>query len=153
YPGVPSLDILGNVIPYIGSEEEKMEIETRKILGRFTGASVELADFAVSAQCNRVAVEDGHTESVSVQLRQKTTVAEIVEVLEALGGPPQQLRLPTAPEKPVVVCPEKDRPQPRFDVNYAAGMAALVGRVRPCPVLDFKFTVLGHNTVRGAAGA
>jgi aspartate-semialdehyde dehydrogenase len=153
YPGVPSLDILGNVIPYIGSEEEKMELETRKILGRFTGTSVELADFAVSAQCNRVAVEDGHTESVSVKLRQRTSADEIIELLEAFDGPPQKLGLPTAPEKPVVICREKDRPQPRFDVNHASGMAALVGRVRPCPVLDFKFTVLGHNTVRGAAGA
>jgi aspartate-semialdehyde dehydrogenase len=153
YPGVPSLDILGNVIPYIGGEEEKMEIETRKILGRFNGAEVELADFSVSAQCNRVAVEDGHTESVSVQFKSKTSAGEIIEVLRTFSGPPQTLRLPSAPERPVVVIEAQDRPQPRFDVNHSNGMAALVGRIRACPVLDFKFTVLGHNTIRGAAGA
>ena len=153
YPGVPSLDILGNVIPYIGGEEEKMEIETRKILGRFNGKTVELADFPVSAQCNRVAVEDGHTESVSVKLGRATSAREIAELLESFTGPPQALRLPTAPERPIVVCAAQDRPQPRFDVDHSGGMAALVGRIRPCPVLDFKFTVLGHNTIRGAAGA
>src|SRR5213594_315845 len=153
YPGVPSLDILGNVIPYIGGEEEKMEIETRKILGRFNGSAVELADFQVSAQCNRVAVEDGHTESVSVKLGERTSAREIADLLESFTGPPQALRLPTAPERPIVVCAAQDRPQPRFDVDHSGGMAALVGRIRPCPVLDFKFTVLGHNTIRGAAGA
>jgi aspartate-semialdehyde dehydrogenase len=153
YPGVPSLDILGNVIPYIGGEEEKMEIETRKILGRFNGREVELADFSVSAQCNRVAVEDGHTESVSVKLKSKTSPGEIAQVLRTFSGPPQALRLPSAPERPIVVIEAQDRPQPRFDVNHSNGMAALVGRIRACPVLDFKFTVLGHNTIRGAAGA
>jgi aspartate-semialdehyde dehydrogenase len=153
YPGVPSLDILGNVIPYIGGEEEKMEIETRKILGRFDGQRIELADFAVSAHCNRVAVEDGHTESVSVKLGRSTSAAEIAALLESFTGPPQKLGLPTAPEHPIIVCKAQDRPQPRFDVEQAGGMAALVGRLRPCPLLDFKFTVLGHNTIRGAAGA
>ena len=153
YPGVPSLDILGNVIPYIGGEEEKMEIETRKILGRFNGSAVELADFQVSAQCNRVAVEDGHTESVSVKLGERTTIEEIAQLLRNFSGPPQELRLPSAPERPIVVMGAEDRPQPRFDVNHSNGMAALVGRIRRCPVLDFKFTVLGHNTIRGAAGA
>jgi aspartate-semialdehyde dehydrogenase len=153
YPGVPSLDILGNVIPHIGGEEEKMEIETRKILGHFNGQTVVLADFAVSAQCNRVPVEDGHTESVSVKLRHKTTVEEIGALWDSFTGPPQRLKLPSAPERPILVMKALDRPQPRFDVNLFHGMAALVGRIRPCPVLDFKFTVLGHNTVRGAAGA
>ncbi len=153
YPGVPSLDILGNVIPYIGGEEEKMEIETRKILGRFNGSEVELADFAVSAQCNRVAVEDGHTESVSVKLARKTSLQEIADVLSSFSGPPQALGLPSAPERPLVVMRAQDRPQPRFDVNHSHGMATLVGRIRPCSVLDYKFTVLGHNTIRGAAGA
>jgi aspartate-semialdehyde dehydrogenase len=153
YPGVPSLDILGNVIPYIGGEEEKMEIETRKILGRFNGHSIDLADFAVSAQCNRVAVEDGHTESVSIKLGRKTTAQEIAELLAVFSGPPQQLQLPSAPDRPLLVMTAQDRPQPRFDVNLQHGMAALVGRIRSCPVLDFKFTVLGHNTIRGAAGA
>ncbi len=153
YPGVASLDILGNVIPHIGGEEEKMEIETRKILGRFNGRSVDLADFAVSAQCNRVPVEDGHTESVSVKLARPVAAADIVTLLRDFSGPPQSLKLPSAPERPIIVMDENDRPQPRFDVNRAHGMATLVGRVRSCPVLDFKFTVLGHNTIRGAAGA
>src|SRR5262245_35035706 len=104
YPGVPSLDILGNVIPYIGGEEEKMEIETRKILGRFDGQRIELADFAVSAQCNRVAVEDGHTESVSVKLGRSTNAEEVAAVLDGFTGPPQRLGLPTAPEHPIIVC-------------------------------------------------
>jgi len=153
YPGVPSLDILGNVIPFIGGEEEKMEVETRKILGRFNGSSVDFADFAVSAQCNRVPVEDGHTESVSVRLRSRTTAGEMVELMKQYSGPPQRLGLPSAPERPLVVMEAQDRPQPRFDVNHSKGMATLIGRIRECSVLDFKFTILGHNTVRGAAGA
>ncbi len=153
YPGVPSLDILGNVIPYIGGEEEKMEIETRKILGRFNGSGIDLADFPVSAQCNRVAVEDGHTESVSVKFARRTTPQEISDVLKRFSGPPQELGLPSAPPRPILVADEPDRPQPRFDVNRSNGMATIVGRIRPCPVLDYKFTVLGHNTIRGAAGA
>jgi aspartate-semialdehyde dehydrogenase len=153
YPGVPSLDILGNVIPYIGGEEEKMEIETRKILGHFNGTAVDLADFPVSAQCNRVAVEDGHTESVSVKLSRKTRPQDIAESLRSFSGPPQEMKLPSAPERPIIVMEEQDRPQPRFDVNRFRGMATLVGRIRPCSILDYKFTVLGHNTIRGAAGA
>ncbi len=153
YPGVPSLDILGNVIPYIGGEEEKMEIETRKILGRFNGTTIELAAFPVSAQCNRVPVEDGHTESVSVKLGRKAAPEEVAEVLRAFCGPPQELKLPSAPEKPIIVMDAQDRPQPRFDVNRSYGMATLVGRIRRCSIFDCKFTVLGHNTVRGAAGA
>jgi aspartate-semialdehyde dehydrogenase len=153
YPGVPSLDILGNVIPFIGGEEEKVEIETRKILGAFNGKAIDLASFAVSAQCNRVAVEDGHTESVSVKLSRKTTAAEIADLLKNYSGVPQKLQLPSAPEKPFIVMEAQDRPQPRFDVNRSNGMATFVGRIRPCSILDFKFTLMGHNTVRGAAGA
>lgn len=153
YPGVPSLDIMGNVIPYIGGEEEKVEIETRKILGTFNGKSVDLADFAVSAQCNRVAVEDGHTESVSVKLARKTSAAEIADLLRSFSGLPQQLNLPSAPKQPYIVMEAQDRPQPRFDANRENGMATLIGRIRPCSILDFKFTLMGHNTVRGAAGA
>ena len=153
YPGLPSLDILGNVIPYIGGEEEKMEVETRKILGRFNGNEIELADFPVSAQCNRVAVEDGHTESVAVKLKKTTTVEEVSKVLHEFTGPPQELKLPTAPARPIEVVMAPDRPQPRFDVHSFAGMSALVGRIRSCPILDYRFTVLGHNTIRGAAGA
>jgi aspartate-semialdehyde dehydrogenase len=153
YPGVPSLDILGNVIPFIAGEEEKVEIETRKILGKFSGQAVELADFPVSAQCNRVAVEDGHTESVSVKLSRKTSVEEIADLLRGFSGLPQKLQLPSAPENPFIVMEAPDRPQPRFDVNRSNGMATLVGRIRPCSILDYKFTLLGHNTIRGAAGA
>jgi len=153
YPGVPSLDILGNVIPFIGGEEEKVEIETRKILGAFNGKTIDLADFPVSAQCNRVAVEDGHTESVSVKLARKTSAQEIAELLRNYSGVPQKLRLPSAPEEPFIIMEAQDRPQPRFDVNRANGMATLVGRIRPCSIFDFKFTLMGHNTVRGAAGA
>jgi aspartate-semialdehyde dehydrogenase len=153
YPGVPSLDILGNVIPYISGEEEKVEIETRKILGTFNGKTIDLAEFPVSAQCNRVAVEDGHTESVSIKLARKTTVDEIGDLLRNYVGVPQQLKLPTAPEKPYIVMDALDRPQPRFDVNRGNGMATCVGRIRPCSIFDFKLTLMGHNTVRGAAGA
>jgi aspartate-semialdehyde dehydrogenase len=153
YPGVPSLDILGNVIPFISGEEEKVEIETRKILGTFNGQSIDLADFAVSAQCNRVPVEDGHTESVSVKLARKTTAAAIADLLQNFSGVPQQLRLPSAPDRPFMIMKAPDRPQPRFDVNVSKGMATLVGRIRPCSILDFKFTLMGHNTIRGAAGA
>jgi aspartate-semialdehyde dehydrogenase len=153
YPGVSSLDILGNVIPYIGGEEEKVEIETRKILGIFNGKNIDLAAFPVSAQCNRVPVEDGHTESVSIKLARKTTAAEIADLLRNYAGLPQQLKLPSAPERPFLVMDAPDRPQPRFDVNRSKGMATLVGRIRPCSILDFKFTLMGHNTVRGAAGA
>ncbi len=153
YPGVPSLDILGNVIPYIGGEEEKVENETRKILGTFNGRSIDPADFQVSAQCNRVAVEDGHTESVSIKLANKATAAEIARLLRDYEGVPQKLRLPSAPERPYLVMDAQDRPQPRFDVNRCNGMATCVGRIRPCSILDFKLTLMGHNTVRGAAGA
>lgn len=153
YPGVPSLDIMGNVIPYIGGEEEKVEIETRKILGTFDGKRIALADFAVSAQCNRVAVEDGHTESVSIKLARKTSAAEIADLLRNFSGLPQQLNLPSAPKQPYLVMEAQDRPQPRFDVNRENGMATLIGRIRPCSILDYKFTLMGHNTVRGAAGA
>jgi len=153
YPGVASLDILGNVIPFIGGEEEKMEIETRKILGTLAGERVELADFAISAQTNRVAVEDGHTECVSVKFKKSTSVEALKECLQSFRGLPQELKLPSAPPQPILVMDEIDRPQPRRDVMAANGMATLVGRIRPCPILDFRFVILGHNTIRGAAGA
>ncbi len=153
YPGVASLDILGNVIPYIAKEEEKMEEETLKLLGRLNGSKVEPAAFSMSAQCNRVAVEDGHTESVSVQLKEKAAAEEIISAWNDFRSEPQQLRSPSAPEQPVVYLGAPDRPQPRFDVDCGAGMITSVGRLRPCGVLDWKFTVLSHNTIRGAAGA
>jgi aspartate-semialdehyde dehydrogenase len=153
YPGVPSLDILGNVIPYIAKEEEKMEEETQKMLGTLNGSRVDPAPFAMSAQCNRVAVEDGHTESVAVRLKKKAQPEEIIAAWNDFRAEPQQLRLPSAPEQPVVYMTAPDRPQPRFDVDLGAGMTTAVGRLRPCNVLDWKFTVLSHNTIRGAAGA
>ena len=152
YPGVASLDILGNVIPYIPKEEEKME-ETRKLLGRLNGAGVIPADFGMSAHCNRVAVEDGHTESVSVQLQKKPRAEEIIAAWNEFRSVPQELKLPSAPEQPVRYTESADRPQPRFDVEAGNGMTATVGRLRPCGVLDWKCTVLSHNTIRGAAGA
>ena len=153
YPGVPSLDILGNVVPYIAKEEEKMEEETQKLLGTLNGARVDPAPFAMSAQCNRVAVEDGHTESVAIRLKQKARPEEIIAAWNDFRAEPQQLRLPSAPAQPVLYMTAADRPQPRFDVDLGAGMTTAVGRLRKCNVLDWKFTVLSHNTIRGAAGA
>ena len=153
YPGIASLDILGNVIPYIAKEEEKMEEETRKLLGTLNGSGINLAPFKMSAQCNRVAVEDGHTESVSVKFKKKAQAAEILEAWAQFSGIPQQRQFPTAPEIPVRYLDATDRPQPRFDVEFGGGMTTTVGRLRPCAVLDWKFTVLSHNTIRGAAGA
>jgi aspartate-semialdehyde dehydrogenase len=153
YPGVASLDILGNVIPFIRNEEEKMEEETLKLLGQLNGTKVVPATFAMSAQCNRVAVEDGHTESVSVRLKTKAKPEEITKAWNEYRSEPQELKLPSAPERPVMYLEASDRPQPRFDVDLGAGMTSAVGRLRPCGVLDWKFTVLSHNTIRGAAGA
>jgi len=153
YPGVASLDILGNVIPFIKNEEEKMEEETKKLLGQVNGSKVIPGGFAMSAQCNRVAVEDGHTESISIRLKKKATAEEIIAAWTTYRAEPQELKLPSAPEKPVIYVTASDRPQPRFDVDTGAGMTTVVGRLRPCSVLDWKFTVLSHNTIRGAAGA
>jgi len=156
YPGVPSMDILGNVVPYIGSEEEKMEAETLKLLGRLEGHSVVPLAAKVSAHCNRVAVEDGHTESVSIKLGKKLGRAVTQdEILAAWAefNPLAGQGLPMAPNQPVEWAPQSDRPQPRLDRNRGRGMAVTVGRLRPCNVLDWKFTVLSHNTIRGAAGA
>ena len=153
YPGVASLDILGNVIPFIKNEEEKMEEETRKLLGQINGSKIIPGDFVMSAQCNRVPVEDGHTESISIRLRKKAKAEEIIAAWNNYRAEPQELKLPSAPERPVVYLEANDRPQPRFDVDLGAGMTTAVGRLRPCSVLDWKFTVLSHNTIRGAAGA
>jgi aspartate-semialdehyde dehydrogenase len=155
YPGVASLDIMGNVIPYIGSEEEKMERETRKMLGSLNGRGVIPAKFAMSAQCNRVSVEDGHTESVSVAFSAKPSAEEMQAAWKDSGETSaiRGLGLPSAPKQPVIYDERVDRPQPRLDIHREAGMATIVGRLRPCGVLDWKFTVLSHNTIRGAAGA
>jgi len=153
YPGVASLDILGNVIPFIKNEEEKMEEETKKLLGKLNSHSVIDADFGMTAHCNRVAVEDGHTESISVKLRTKATAEEVLAALEGFHSKPHELGCPLAPEHPLVYDAAPDRPQPRFDLDRGKGMTVSVGRLRPCGLLDYKFTVLSHNTIRGAAGA
>ncbi len=153
YPGVASLDILGNVIPFIGGEEPKMESETQKILGAFAGSKIEPLDAKVSASCNRVPVIDGHTICVSVEFEKKPTEQEIIAALNGFRGVPQQKNLPSAPAQPVVYMEQENRPQPRRDVERDHGMAVFVGRLRKCPVLDYKFVAMGHNTVRGAAGA
>ena len=152
YPGVPSMDILGNVVPYIGSEEEKMEAETLKLLGKLEGHVVAPLAARISASCNRVAVEDGHTESVSIKLARQATREEVLAAW-AEFRPLAGQQLPTAPDQPIEWAPQDDRPQPRLDRNRGNGMAVTVGRLRPCGVLDWKFTVLSHNTIRGAAGA
>lgn len=151
YPGVPSLDILGNVIPFIGGEEEKMESETLKILGGDGGRQPHQA--VISAHTNRVPVLDGHTMAVSVDLESKPAPEEVLRALGTFRGRPQELALPTAPQPAIVVMDAPNRPQPRLDADLGAGMAVSVGRVRPCPVLHTRFVALGHNTVRGAAGA
>lgn len=153
YPGVPSLDIVGNVIPYIANEEPKMEAESRKLLGTLDGDRVIPAETAVSAHCNRVAVEDGHTESVSMKLGKRANAEEIIATWNEFRCLPQKLKLPSAPEQPVFYDPAPDRPQPRLDRDRGHGMSAVVGRLRPCNIFDWRFTVLSHNTIRGAAGA
>jgi aspartate-semialdehyde dehydrogenase len=172
YPGVPSLDILGNVVPFIRNEEEKMEAETMKLLGTLEGRAVRPYAARMSAHCNRVAVEDGHTESVSIKLRTAATREQVLAAWSEFQ-PLAQHQLPTAPTQPVEFLAAEDRPQPRLDrlrgsssysdrmrgsSSYSdrlrgAGMATTVGRLRPCSLLDWKFTVLSHNTIRGAAGA
>ncbi len=153
YPGVASMDINANVIPYIGGEEEKMQIETQKILGELTAAGFEPLPAPVSAHCNRVPVVDGHMTAVSVKLRDKVDATAIRNAYDTYRSIPQERKLPSAPERPVVYMEQQDRPQPRRDAERDNGMAVFVGRVRPCPVFDWKFIACGHNTVRGAAGA
>jgi aspartate-semialdehyde dehydrogenase len=154
YPGVPSLDSLDNVIPYIGGEEAKVESEPLKLMGALAGEAFRPAEFAISAQCNRVAVRDGHLEAVSVAFEQSNvSVDQVVEAMSRWHALPQELNLPSAPRRPLVVRPERDRPQPLYDRDEGKGMSVVVGRVRPCPILGCKFMVLGHNTIRGAAGA
>ncbi|MGA2148017.1 MAG: aspartate-semialdehyde dehydrogenase [Bryobacteraceae bacterium] len=153
YPGVASMDIVGNVIPFIGGEEEKMQQETQKILGEFRGDRVEPLAAKVSAHCNRVPVVDGHTVTVSVELSSKPAEADLRAAFDSFSGVPQERELPSAPKRPVIYMEEANRPQPRKDAERERGMAAFVGRLRACPVLDYKFVALSHNTVRGAAGA
>ena len=153
YPGVASLDIIDNVVPYIAKEEEKLETEAKKILGIFENDKIKPADIAISASCNRVNVKDGHLEVIYVDLEEKPSVEEVKEAFRSFTGIPQKLKLPSAPEKPIIVRNEIDRPQPRFDRNVGKGMSVVVGRIREDPVMTIKYLCLGHNTIRGAAGA
>jgi aspartate-semialdehyde dehydrogenase len=153
YPGHSAIDLLGNVIPFIGGEEDKVEIEPCKIMGTLEGDRIRFAHCKISAHTNRVFVEDGHAECVSVELDKKASVDEVARAFSDFTSLPQELRLPFAPERPVIVRTERDRPQPRFDRDAGNGMSAVVGRLRECPVFDIRFVVLSHNTIRGAAGA
>jgi aspartate-semialdehyde dehydrogenase len=153
YPGVPSLDIIDNVIPFIFNEEEKMESESLKILGVFDGKEVKNAGIVISSSCNRVNVTDGHLESVFVELDSKPTIEEVEQAFKKFSGAPQKLKLPSAPEKPIIVRKEVNRPQPRYDRDEGKGMSIVVGRIRTDPVMTVKYMCLGHNTIRGAAGA
>ncbi len=153
YPGVPSLDILGNVVPFIGGEEEKMERETLKILGTLGEAGITPAQVALTAHCNRVPVIDGHLEVVSAGFRNKPSVAAATRALSRFGGSDIVRSLPSTPSPVIEIERRPDRPQPRLDLERGGGMAVTVGRIRPCTLLDLRFVVLGHNTVRGAAGA
>ena len=153
YPGVASLDIVGNVVPFIGGEEEKMEEEPQKLLGSWDRSRFIEAGLGISAHCNRVPVENGHLECLSLSLKKIATLAEVREALRDFTVSDELAALPTAVKNPVIVLDEENRPQPRRDVNAGNGMAAVVGRIRECPLLDVKFTLLSHNLLRGAAGA
>jgi aspartate-semialdehyde dehydrogenase len=153
YPGVPSLDATANVVPFIDGEEEKIEKETKKLLGTLTAGAVQMHPMTVSATATRVPVINGHTESISVGFEKPVTHEEILEAFAAFVGEPQKLRLPSAPPRPVVYLTQNNRPQPRIDVERDGGMSVHIGRLRPCAILGHKFVLLGHNTIRGAAGA
>ena len=153
YPGVASLDILGNVVPVVPGEEAKMEREAKKVLGRVTDEGVEAHPVTVSASTTRVPVINGHTEIVTVSLESDPGPEALVAAIRGFSGRPQEQELPSAPPRPVLYLDEADRPQPRLDADRDNGMTVCVGRLRACPVLDYKFVALGHNTVRGAAGA
>lgn len=153
YPGLPSYDILENVIPFIGGEEEKLESETQKMLGTWSPSTGFVnAPAVVSAHCNRVPTREGHLECASVEFARKVDLAEILEIWQHFTGEPQRLGLPSAPERALLYRCESDRPQTRLDRDAGRGMAVTLGRLRPCPILHAKFVMLGHNTIRGAAG-
>jgi aspartate-semialdehyde dehydrogenase len=153
YPGVPSLDILGNVIPLIKDEEPKIETELQKFLGVPKGGVIESAPFLVSSHANRVAVEHGHTICMSIELAKKASAEEVSAAVAAWTGSPEARGLPSAPDKPVQMATSPDRPQPRLDVNAGKGMTVTVGRIRPDTIFDVRMVVSGHNIIRGAAGA
>lgn len=152
YPGVSSLDIIDNVVPYIPNEEDKLETEPLKILGSLNSHKINFADIKISAQCNRVSVLDGHTESVQINLKNKADEKDLKEAWKNFTAEPQKLNLPTAPDKPIYYFEEQKYPQPKIHRNIDKGMAVSIGRLRKDPLFDFKFTLLSHNTVRGAAG-
>ena len=152
YPGVASLDIIDNVVPFISGEEDKMESEANKILGTFDGKTIKPADFKTTASCNRVNVKDGHLESVFVKLDKEPTLEEVEAAFTNFKGEPQKLKLPSAPAQPIIVRHEKNRPQPRFDRDAGCGQSVVVGRLRKDPIMTLKYMCLSHNTVRGAAG-
>ena len=153
YPGVASLAISDNVLPFIEGEEEKIEQETLKILGKFTGTGIQEAPIAISAQCHRVNVTDGHLAAVRVKLLRPATLDEVSAALASFTALPQELRLHSAPERPIIVREEVDRPQPRLDRDAGSGMSVTIGRLQTDNVLDYRFVALSHNTIRGAAGA
>jgi aspartate-semialdehyde dehydrogenase len=152
FPSVASLDATDNVIPYISGEEEKLESEPRKILGKLRSDSIVPAEFRVGAQCHRVPVNHGHLEAVSLKLRAKPSPEDVAAALREFRAEPQRLELPSAPANPIEVREQADRPQPRLDCDVGDGMAVVVGRIRRCPVFDIRFVLLSHNLVRGAAG-
>lgn len=152
YPGVPSMDIIDNVIPFISGEEEKMEKEPKKILGNFSNGKIQFADLKISAQCNRVAVIDGHTESVQIKFINQPSKEEIIKVWNSFSSEPQKFNLPSAPKNPLIYLDGDKYPQPKLHRGLGSGMSVSVGRLRDCSLFDYKFTVLSHNTIRGAAG-
>lgn len=152
YPGVSSLDIIDNVIPFISGEEEKLETEPKKILGTLTEKEVQLASFKISAQTHRVAVKDGHLEAVQIRLKKKVKPEEIIKVWNNFNSLPQKLKLYSAPLNPIHYFFEEKYPQPKLHRDLDKGMAVSIGRLRVCNLFDYKFEVLSHNTVRGAAG-
>ncbi|MBN2570949.1 MAG: aspartate-semialdehyde dehydrogenase [Ignavibacteriales bacterium] len=152
YPGIPSMDIQDNVIPYISGEEEKMQLEPLKILGEIYEDGIKDTDIQISAQCNRVPVIDGHLECVQMKLKKKCTKEDIIKVWREFKGEPQKLNLPFAPEKPIYYFEEERFPQPKLHRNVDKGMAVSIGRLRECSLFDFKFVIISHNTIRGAAG-
>ncbi len=153
YPGVASLAIADNVLPFIESEEEKIEQETLKILGKLNGETIDEATMKVSAQCHRVNVSDGHLAAVRVKFKDRVSINDVKQSLSSFSALPQELKLHSAPEQVIIVREEKDRPQPRLDRDAGNGMSVTVGRLQPDNVLDYRFVALSHNTIRGAAGA
>jgi aspartate-semialdehyde dehydrogenase len=153
YPGVASLDIIDNVLPFIGGEEEKIETETVKILGRFNDSKIDPAPMAVSAQCHRVNVSDGHMAAVRVKFLRKPSLNDLRDALTSFRSLPQELGLHSAPAQPIVIRDEENRPQPKLDRDAGRGMTITAGRIKPDSVLDYRFVALSHNTIRGAAGA